>query len=30
MIENLYLIKLIIRYKKTGARLSNKNAEVQQ
>lgn len=30
MIKNLYLVKLIIRYTKTGARLSNKNAEVQQ
>ena len=30
MIKNLYLIKLIIRYTKTGPRLSNKNAEVQQ
>jgi len=30
MIEDLYLIKFIIRYTKTGPRLSNKNAEVQQ
>lgn len=30
MIKDLYLIKLIIRYKKNVARLSNKNTEVQQ
>lgn len=30
MIEDLYLIKLIIRYTKNVARLSDKTAEVQQ
>ena len=30
MIKDLYLIKLIIRYAKTVARLSNKTTEVQQ
>ncbi len=30
MIKNLYLVKLIIRYTQTLAKLSNKNAEVQK
>ncbi|GGI60544.1 hypothetical protein GCM10011446_20390 [Acinetobacter vivianii] len=30
MIEDLYLIKFIIRYTQTLAKLSNKNAEVQK